>query len=141
MNETIVTVVGNLVADPESRRSSTGVAFTTFRVASTTRRRDPSGRYVDAGTNYYNVVAFKALGINAARSLKKGEAVVVHGRLKISQWQDAQSTTRVGVDVEAYSLGHDLTRGWTKLTKATAREDLDRMADPSVQSAVRSTDP
>ena len=87
MNETYVTISGNVVGDPQVRRTRADVPFVTFRVASNVRRVDhKTGEYIDAGTNFVNVTAFRSLGINLANSLEKGHPVVVYGA-------DARSTS------------------------------------------------
>jgi len=138
MNESFVTVVGNLVADPQARATKAGKPFTTFRLASTTRRRQGNGEFVDGNTNYVNVVAFNALGANVASSLHKGEPVIVYGRLRVNQWATEAGQNMTSVEVDAYNVGHDLTRGQAAFQKvARAQFDQhDRLADGDVQSAL-----
>src|SRR6478735_8812584 len=63
MNESYVTVSGNVVGDPVVRTTRASVPFVTFRVASTVRRVDTkTGEYIDGGTNYVNVTAFRSRG-------------------------------------------------------------------------------
>ena len=137
MNETYVTVSGNVVGDPVARLTKADVPFVTFRVASNVRRVNfKTGEYVDAGTNFVNVTAFRALGINLANSLKKGEPVIVYGRMRINQWVNGEKSGTT-VEIDAYNVGHDLTWGQTKFTKVTKPQlsQNDRMADPEVQDA------
>jgi single-strand DNA-binding protein len=137
MNETYVTVSGNVVGDPVVRATSANVPFVTFRVASNVRRLNfKTGEYADAGTNFVNVTAFRALGVNLANSLVKGQPVLVHGRMRINQWVNGEKSGTT-VEIEAYNVGHDLTWGQAKFTKV-AKPQLnqnDRMADPEVQDA------
>ena len=139
MNESFVTVVGNLVADPILRTSKHGKHFATFRVASTTRRRDPaSGAFVDSGTNYVSVVVFNGLAANVVASFKKGEPVIVYGRLRVNQWVGSQNQHMTSVEVEGYNAGHDLTWGQTKFAKlGRAQFDTgDRLGDPEIQASL-----
>jgi len=102
MNESYITVVGRVVADPQSRTTRTGVPFAAFRLASTVRRVNrETGQYEDGGTSFYNVSAFRALGANVANSLKKGEPVVVHGRLRVNQWMRADNSHATSVEIDA----------------------------------------
>lgn len=118
MNESFVTVIGNMIADPALRTGRNGKAFATFRVASTTRRRDPaSGTYVNGATNYVNVVVFNALAANVVASLKKGEPVIVYGRLRVNEWVGSQNQHMTSVEVEGYNAGHDLTWGQARFAK------------------------
>ncbi|MEP7017028.1 MAG: single-stranded DNA-binding protein [Actinomycetota bacterium] len=137
MNETYVTVSGNVVGDPVARLTKAEVPFVTFRVASNVRRVNfKTGEYVDAGTNFVNVTAFRALGINLANSLKKGEPVIVYGRMRINQWVNGEKSGTT-VEIDAYNVGHDLTWGQTAFTKVTKPQlnQIDRMADAEVQDA------
>lgn len=108
MNETEVTIGGRVVADPEHRTTRGGMQFTTFRVASTTRRRNKEGVFVDGPTSFYNVATYRALGMNVHASLRKGDPVVVHGRQTVHSWQRTDESWGTSVDVEATSVGHDL---------------------------------
>lgn len=137
MNESLVTVIGNMIADPVLRNGKNGRPFATFRVASTIRRRDPaSGTYVNGGTNYVNVVVFNALAANVVASLKKGEPVIVYGRLRVNEWVGSQNQHMTSVEVEGYNVGHDLTWGQAKYTKmGRVRLVTDDRPDRSDQGA------
>lgn len=137
VNEMYVAVAGRLVAAPESRNTRGGVPFTAFRMASTVRRPNAStGQYEDAGTNFLNVTAFRTLGANVANSLKKGDPVIVYGRLRVNQWVRQDNIPATSVEIDAYSIGHDLSWGTTSFEKvARAQMDQsDRLADPAIQS-------
>ena len=139
MNESFVTVVGNVVSDPISRPTKVGRPFASLRIASTTRRWDPEKRaFVDGSTNFLNVVAFNALAANVMTSVKKGHPVVVYGRLRVNQWETEKGEPRTSAEIDAYTIGHDLTRGHVEFTKL-ARTQLDandRLADPAIQDAL-----
>ena len=138
MNEIYVTVSGRLVADPEARNTKSGVPFAAFRVASTARRVNRStGEFEDAGTSFVSVTAFRSLGANVANSLHKGDPVVVHGRMRVNQWMRQDDTMATSVEIDAYSVGHDLSYGTTEFTKVSrAQVDrTDRMSDEAVQAA------
>jgi single-strand DNA-binding protein len=142
MNETYVTVSGNVVGDPVVRATRANVPFLTFRVASNVRRVDyKTGEYIDAGTNFVNVTAFRALGVNLSNSLKKGEPVIVYGRMRINQWVNGERSGTT-VEIDAYNVGHDLNFGQTKYVKVTKPQlnQNDRMADPEVQDAADQLD-
>ena len=143
MNESFVTVVGNVVGDPQCRSTKAGKPFSTFRVASTTRRWDAETRgFVDGSTNFVNVVGFNALGGNIMSSLKKGDPVVVYGRLRVNQWVNGDGLNMTSVEVDAYSVGHDLNRGQTAFAKPERiqYESNDRLADPNIQASMSDAD-
>lgn len=138
MNEIYVTVSGRLVADPEARNTKNGVPFAAFRVASTARRVNrTTGEFEDAGTSFVSVTAFRSLGANVAHSLHKGDPVVVHGRMRVNQWMRQDDTLATSVEIDAYSVGHDLSYGTTTFAKVSrAQVDrTDRLSDEAVQAA------
>ncbi|WP_427383360.1 single-stranded DNA-binding protein [Janibacter sp. G56] len=138
MNENLVTIRGNVVADPESRVTKAGAPFTSFRVASTIRRRNPQGAWEDVQTSYYNVTAFRALGMNVAASLEKGDPVIVYGRQRVNQWQRDDESYGTSVEIDAQHVGHDLARGTTTFEKVVraVTDPTDRLSDPNVQAAM-----
>jgi single stranded DNA-binding protein len=128
MNETTVTVVGNLVDDPRMRTTESGIEVTSFRVASTSRRFDrETARWVDAASLFLNVTCWRALGVNVVASLEKGDPVVVHGRLFTRQYErDGQ--LRSAYELDALSVGPDLARGTANFQRTT------RVAAPATYS-------
>lgn len=106
----MITLTGLVATTPRHLTTSMGVAITSFRLASSQRTFDRQlGRWIDGDTNWYTVSSFRALAENAAESIKKGDRVVVVGRLRLRDWEntDRSGTT---AEVEAEVLGHDL--GW-----------------------------
>jgi single-strand DNA-binding protein len=135
VNETYVTIAGNVVETPVRRLTNSGVPFVTFRLASTVRRLDPvANRYVDAGTSFVNVTAFRGLGINVDACVERGQPVIVHGRLKVTQWVSGERSG-TSVDIDAHTVGHDLARGQARFARVAkpAYDDGDRLSDPEVQ--------
>ncbi len=116
MNETYVTMVGNAVEDPVRRTTRSDAPFVTFRLASTVRRRRGEGEYEDVGTSFVTVLAFRQLARNIADSVSKGQPLVVTGRLRVNQWNNGDRSG-TSVEIDAMSVGHDLSRGVSKFTK------------------------
>jgi single-strand DNA-binding protein len=113
MNDTMLTVVGNVVDPPHRRSLDNGASVTTFRVASTSRRFDrEQNAYVDRDTLFVRVNCWRQLGDNVVRSLVKGDPVVVTGRY-FSRRYEVEEQKRTAYDLEAYAIGHDLARGTT----------------------------
>ena len=136
MNESFVTVVGNVVSDPISRPTKVGRPFASLRIASTTRRWDAEKRaFVDGSTNFLNVVAFNALAANVMTSVKKGHPVVVYGRLRVNQWETEKGEPRTSAEIDAFTIGHDLTRGQVEFSRPprVQLDTNDRLADPAIQ--------
>lgn len=116
MSDTI-TVIGNIAGDPEHRQTPAGIAVTTFRVASSQRRFDrATGQWVEAHTNWYSVSAFRGLAQHAFRSLRKGDRVVLTGKLKVRNWDNGTSRG-TAVEIDADAIGHDLLWGTTTFEK------------------------
>lgn len=110
MNDTI-TLTGFVATEPKHFISSEGIAVTNFRLASSQRHRDRTkGVWVEVGTNWYRISAFRQLADNAARSIAKGDPVIVTGTLRVRNWETPERSG-TNVDVEADSIGHDLKWG------------------------------
>ncbi|MDO5618430.1 single-stranded DNA-binding protein [Kocuria sp.] len=119
MTDTI-TVRGFVATQPSLRQTFNNIHVSDFRLASTSRRYDvDKGEWVDAGaTNWYTVTNYRYLADNVAASLAVGDAVLVHGRLKIREWMDNAGHKRLTVEIEATSVGPDLALGSAKYTRA-----------------------
>jgi len=127
MTDTI-TLTGLVATTPRHLTTSEGLAITSFRLASSQRRYDrKQQKWIDADTNWYTISAFRALAENSAVSVVKGDRVIVSGRLRIRDWEntDRSGTT---VEIEADSIGHDLTWGtsaFTRVVSASASSEDD----------------
>ena len=112
MNDTELTVVGNVVDSPRRVRLENS-AVTNFRMASTARRYDSSRQeFVDAGTLWVDVEAWGELGGNVARSVSKGDPVIVRGTLTTRSWE-SENGRRSAPQIRATAVGPNLARGWS----------------------------
>ena len=139
MNETRITVHGNVVTDPVQRTGRTGSIYTTFRVAHTPYRRGADGRYYDGETSFYSVITFSALAANAAVALRKGQPIVAEGNLTVKQYVGSDGQPRTTAEIDADHIGHDLSWGraiFERVSRAAALGH-DRTADPDIQATVR----
>jgi single-strand DNA-binding protein len=131
MNDTLVTLVGNVATQPEFRDSVTG-GMARFRFAVTARRWDREKQvWSDGATSFYTVWAWRTLAANLVGSVSVGEPLVVHGRLRVRE-EDRDGQRRFSADLEAVAVGHDLTRG-TSAFKRVMKADpalTERMKDP-----------
>lgn len=116
-NETFVTLQGWLGSDVTTRTvGETTVA--SFRVGCTPRRFSRrTNEWYDGETQWYTVNAWRALGENCRRSLKRSDPVIVHGRLNSNTWQNRDGQSMTTMEVEATLVGHDLTRGHSHFAK------------------------
>ncbi len=123
MNDTMLTVIGNVVDTPVRRVLDSGASVTSFRVASTSRRFDREQNvYVDRDTLFVRVNCWRQLGDNVSRSVVEGDPVVVVGRY-FSRRYEVEEQKRTAYDLEAYAIGHDLSRGTTIYTRARPASD------------------
>lgn len=118
MNETYMTVAGNVVDEPKLRRTKTGHWVANFRLASTPRRFDrESDVWVDCPTLFVNVTCWRAMGENVHYSVHKGQPVLVTGRY-YTRTYEVNETVRIAYELEASAIGHDLSRGTAEFKKA-----------------------
>lgn len=110
MGEISVSVSGNVATEPKHVVGSTGKPRTTFRLATTARKRQPDGSFADGATSFLNVACFDTLALNAAASLLKGQPVVITGAMTVREWEMDGRTGRE-VDLVVRTLGHDLRWG------------------------------
>ncbi len=120
MFETKLTVVGTVISSPVlTHTRKAGVPVANFRVATTSRSfsRD-LGRWVDGSTLYLRVACWRRLAENVAESLRRGDPVMVTGNLSTQSYQAADGSRRWSYEVEASSVGPDLTRGTVTFVRA-----------------------
>jgi single-strand DNA-binding protein len=120
MSDTHITLhgwVGNEVA----HRDVNGISVVNFRVASTPRIKR-KGQWQDGDTTWYSVSAWRSLADNINDSVKKGDAVVVSGRLRTEAWTREDGQVSTSLVVEATLVGHDLRRG-TSVFLRSSRQD------------------
>ena len=128
MNESLITLHGWLGSDVTLRRAG-DVPVASFRVACTPRRYNRrTENWSDGATQWYTVNVWRQLAENCATSLHRGDPVVVHGRLDLRVWVNAENVEVSGLEIEATHIGHDLARGTSQFTRAPRREQ-DGMAD------------
>lgn len=113
MNETMVTMIGNVATVVTYAQTAAGVPVANFRMAATERRYDrEKGEWVDGETSWVTVTAWRWLAANVVSSLNKGDPVVVSGRLRVREWGEEEKR-RCVVEIDARVVGHDLGRGTT----------------------------
>jgi single-strand DNA-binding protein len=122
MTDTFVTLHGWLGGDVQVR-SAGDTQVASFRLGCTPRRyQRRSDSWVDCPTQWYTVSAWRALGANCRDSLRRGDPVVVHGRLEARAWVNGAGVEVTSMEVEATSVGHDLSRGVSRFLKNAPRE-------------------
>ncbi len=127
MNETMMTISGNLVDNPNLRRTNSGTNVASFRVASTQRRFDrETGTWVDGETLFVTVTAWRGMAENVNESLRKGMPVIAHGRYRQREYEKNEML-KTAYELEAVSVGPDLARGTARFERVvrTATPQLD----------------
>lgn len=119
VNEIGLTVVGWAGNEPTLYLREDGqVPFAKFRLASTPRVYDRAqDAFVDGPTSWFTVKAFRALAQNITASIRRGDPLVVHGRVRLVDWVTPDGHTRTTAELTAESVGHDLTRGTTRFMR------------------------
>jgi single-strand DNA-binding protein len=117
--DTPITIVGNLVADPELRFTSSGQPVATFRVASTPRVRDAaSGEWRDGDSLFLTCNVWRQAAENVAESLQRGMRVIVSGRLRQRNYETKEGEKRTVYEVEVDDIGPSLRNASAKVTRA-----------------------
>jgi single-strand DNA-binding protein len=108
-NETVVTIVGNLVDAPDLRFSQNGTAMAKFTVASTPRVFDKqTSQYRNGDPLFMPCTAWRELAENAAESLSKGARIIVSGRLRLSRWETEAGEKRSMMQLDVDEIGPSL---------------------------------
>jgi single-strand DNA-binding protein len=134
MNEASVTFQG-WVGNEVVHRETTQGTVANFRVGSTPRIRKRSGEWVDGPTSWFSVTCWRALADHVRDSVRKGEPVLVHGRLRTDVWEREDGQSSVTYVVEATYVGHDLSRGTAVFVKAVRPERAE--ADDETEHAMK----
>lgn len=110
MKEALVTLAGRLAGEVTPRRTATETTWARFRLAVNERRYDPEKRdWVDVHTSFVSVSCWRTLGDRALATLKRGDPVIVHGKLRVIG-QDDLDSGRIDVVLDAHHLGLDLSQ-------------------------------
>lgn len=120
--ETVITVVGNLVDDPELRFTPSGAAVAKFRVASTPRIFDrQTSEWKDGESLFLTCSVWRQAAENVAESLTKGTRVLVQGRLKQRSYEDREGIKRTVYELDVDEVGASLRNATAKVTKTSGR--------------------
>ena len=120
MNEAQMTLVGNLVEDPELRFTPSGQPVAKFRAASTPRYLDKStNEWKDGDSLFLTCTVWRQAAENVAESLQRGMRVIVTGRLKQRSYETKEGEKRTVYELEVDEVGPSLKSASAKVTKAT----------------------
>lgn len=118
--DTVITVVGNLTADPELRFTPSGAAVANFTVASTPRTFDKNtNEWKDGEALFLRCSVWRQAAENVAESLQRGTAVIVQGRLKQRSYETKEGEKRTVYELDVEEIGPSLRWATAKVTKAS----------------------
>src|ERR1700735_4136225 len=118
--DTQITIIGNLVGDPELRYTQSGLAVATFRVASTPRFRDnASGEWKDGDGLFLSCNVWRQAAENAAESLQRGMRVIIYGRLKQRSYETKEGEKRTVYEIDVDEVGPSLRNASAKVTRSS----------------------
>jgi single-strand DNA-binding protein len=130
-----IDLAGFVASEPAFKRLPGGTSTARLRVAYTERRFNrETGEWGDGPTSFVTVLCWRTLADNVAMCLRKGEPVLVRGRLRVREFQDKEGSPRTATEVEASSVGHDLSRGVAHFSRTrrapgeTAAENAEALA-------------
>ena len=117
MSDSTITIRGWLGADVTQRQVG-DVSVASFRLACTPRKYNRrTDTWSDGLTQWYTVTAWRVLADNCAASLRRGDPVVVHGRLETRTFVNANNVEVLSFEIDAVHVGHDLSRGTSAFTR------------------------
>jgi single-strand DNA-binding protein len=140
INDANIDLAGFVASEPSFKLLDNGTSTAKLRVAYTERRFNrETGEWGDGPTSFVTVLCWRTLADNVAVCLRKGEPVLVRGRLRVREYQDTEGRPRSVTEVDASSIGHDLSRGVAHFSRTrrapgeTAAENADAQAGPLSQ--------
>ena len=117
MHNIAVSLIGVAVTDVRHGLTTSGIPIARFRMVSQPRRYDAAtSQFVDLDPSFLTVVAWRSTADHIASSIHRGDPVVVVGRMRVREYE-VDGTTRVTVEVDAQSVGHDLSRGTARFVR------------------------
>jgi single-strand DNA-binding protein len=137
MNDTYTTVRGIVMTNPERRRTANDKVVAKFLIGSHSRRFDKeTGEWVDGPSFRVRVACWRRLADHVCASLFTGDHVVVYGRIVTQDWVNEQGEKRMGYELEADGVGHDLAWGTSVFTKYKSEAALPVIEDEDLDSRV-----
>ena len=122
--ETVITVVGNLTADPELRYTQGGLAVANFTIASTPRSFDrASNDWKDGEALFIRASVWREFAEHVAGSLTKGSRVIASGRLKQRSYETKEGEKRTSIELEVDEIGPSLRYATAQVTRATSSRE------------------
>ena len=136
--ETVITVVGNLTADPELRYTQNGLPVANFTIASTPRNFDrAANEWKDGDALFLRASVWREFAEHVAGSLTKGMRVIAQGRLRQRSYQDREGNQRTAIELEVDEIGPSLRYATAQVSRTAAAGG----AQPTNTTPVASEEP
>lgn len=121
----VVTIVGNLAADPELKFTTNGKAQARIPVATSERFKNDKGEWESRNLTYWNCVAWERMAENVTDSLRKGDKVIVYGKAYTVSWEDNKTgEKRSRMEVQVIEIGAGLSRATGRIERQTEAKGL-----------------
>ncbi len=114
-----ITATGNLVFEPEFQVTQSGISRCKLRIACNERRKNQDNTWSDGETSYFDIVLWRGLAEAASAEFKKGQPILVVGKVRVSKYEDKNGVERTSVEITA-----DEIAAVVKANKAPATKDL-----------------
>lgn len=112
-----IIVQGLVATTPRHIVTQDGLPITSFRLATMNHKFDQvQNKWIDGDTNWYTITSFKQVAINTATSVEKGDRIMVIGAMRVRDWDNGERSG-TSVEIEATTIGHDLSWGTSKFTR------------------------
>lgn len=140
-NDAHISLNGYVATQPQIGETRTGIPSLKLRVAWTPRHIDRvTGEWKDAGTSFCSVRLYRKLAENAATCLRKGDPVIVRGRVVVRDYEDKNGAKRTTVEVDAISVGHDLNRGVAQFSRVRPQTGMTAVEYQAIEPGGAETD-
>lgn len=132
--EAEILINGNVGGEVDWRDHEEYVGRATFTLACTPAVQR-NGSWVELPTAWYRVTCWRRLAVNVRDSIRKGDAVIVSGRLRLDRWVDEAGVQKEAYTIEAAWVAHDLRRGASTFRRSTARPEPSDPGESDAEAA------
>jgi single-strand DNA-binding protein len=117
-----ITAQGNLVFDPDFQVTASGISRCKLRIACNERKKADNGTWSDGETSYFDIVLWRGLAEAAADAFKKGQPILVVGKVRVSKYEDKNGVERTAVEITADEIA--------AVVKANKAKEVSPESDP-----------
>jgi single-strand DNA-binding protein len=117
-----ITATGNLVFEPDFQVTASGISRCKLRIACNERKKADNGTWSDGDTSYFDIVLWRGLAEAAADTFKKGQPILVVGKVRVSKYEDKNGVERTAVEITADEIA--------AVIKANKAKEVNPESDP-----------